>query len=77
MLCQFSSKFTHAKEKNCTLCTMILFLKRKEKYYFFALVYIYPIILTNTGIFAVCKNCGYHAHILWKIPLKYALIEDI
>ena len=25
----------------------------------------------------VCKNCGYHAHILWKIPLKYALIEDI
>ena len=28
-----------------------------------------------SGIFAVYKNCGYHAHILWKIPLKYALIE--
>ena len=28
-----------------------------------------------SGIFAVCKNCGYHAHILWKIPLKYALID--
>ena len=21
------------------------------------------------------KNCDYHAHILWKIPLKYALID--
>ena len=23
------------------------------------------------------RVCGYHAHILWKIPLKYALIRYI
>ena len=29
------------------------------------------------GTAYVIKNPGYHAHILWKIPLKYALIKDI